>query len=466
MTSLADLQRWMGVPREGEHLEFKEAKASYDAAKALAYFAALANEGGGKLVLGVSDEAPRRIVGTRAFQNPQDIKTLAFQKLHVRIDVEELTHPDGRVLVFHVPPRPVGTPLALDGTYYMRLGDQLVPMTTDRLRQVLEEGKPEWESRIARADCSPSDVIAFLDTQSYFDLLEQPYPTNQAGVLARFESERLVVRQEGRWCITNLGAILFAKKLDQFEELGRKAPRFIVYDGVGKLKTKLDQQSGKGYAAGFEGLLGIINAQVASNEVIERALRRNVKMFPEIALRELVANALIHQDLHERGASVMVELYDDRIEISNPGQPLVRTERFIDEYRSRNERVADLMRRLRICEEKGSGIDKVIDAVEAFQLPAPDFRVSDHRTTTVLFVHKDFEKMDREERVRAAYQHCCLRYVMNQRMTNQTLRERFKVAETRTDTVSRIIRDAVESGGIKLEDPGSKRFARYVPSWA
>jgi ATP-dependent DNA helicase RecG len=207
---------------------------------------------------------------------------------------------------------------------------------------------------------------------------------------------------------------------------------------------------------------------VPANEVIGQALRREVKMFPEIALRELVANALIHQDFSEHGASVMIELYSDRIEISNPGRPEVPTERFIDGYRSRNERVADLMRRLRICEEKGSGIDKVINAVEVFQLPAPDFRVSDHRTSAIMFAHKAFEKMDGDERVRAAYQHCCLRYVTNQRMTNQSLRDRFKLPEAKSETISRVIRDAVDAGRVKPEDATSKskKFARYVPFWA
>jgi ATP-dependent DNA helicase RecG len=467
-TTLADLQRWMTAPHEDEHLEFKEAKASFAADKALQYFAALANEGGGRLVLGVSDKSPRTVVGSTAFQDLQTIRTTALNKLHIRIDVEEFAHADGRVVVFHVPPRGLGAPVAVDGAYYMRSGEQLVAMSSDRLRQIFDEGKPDWAMRAARVGCSPDDVVALLDTQSYFDMQELPYPTTREGVIERLESEKLIAHEGGAWDITNLGAILFAKRLDQFDGLARKAARVIVYDGAGKLQTKLDQPGIKGYAVGFAGLLEFINGQVPANEVIGQALRREVKMFPEIALRELVANALIHQDFSEHGASVMIELYSDRIEISNPGRPEVPTERFIDGYRSRNERVADLMRRLRICEEKGSGIDKVINAVEVFQLPAPDFRVSDHRTSAIMFAHKAFEKMDGDERVRAAYQHCCLRYVTNQRMTNQSLRDRFKLPEAKSETISRVIRDAVDAGRVKPEDATSKskKFARYVPFWA
>lgn len=139
-------------------------------------------------------------------------------------------------------------------------------------------------------------------------------------------------------------------------------------------------------------------------------------MFPPIAIRELVANALIHQDFNERGTSVTVEIYSDRLEISNPGIPIISPDRFIDEYQSRNEKLADLMRRLGICEEQGKGVDKVIVNAEVWQLPAPDFRKGERHTLAIMFAHKDFEAMDGKDHVRACYQHCVLRYLMNQKM--------------------------------------------------
>jgi len=191
-------------------------------------------------------------------------------------------------------------------------------------------------------------------------------------------------------------------------------------------------------------------------------------MFPEIAVRELVANALIHQDFSESGTSVMIELFEDRMEISNPGKPFISPDRFIDEYQSRNETLASLMRRLGICEEKGSGVDKVIAVAEAYQLPAPDFRVGERRTTAVIFAHQNIDEMDRNDRIRACYQHCCLRYVMNAKMTNQSLRERFKLSEDKSATVSQIIAATVDAEKIKLADPTqtSTRYRSYVPFWA
>jgi predicted HTH transcriptional regulator len=102
-----------------------------------------------------------------------------------------------------------------------------------------------------------------------------------------------------------------------------------------------EQEDSKGYACGVEGLIGFINAVLPSNEVIGSALRSSVPMFPELAVRELVANALIHQDFFLTGTGPIVEIFEDRIEITNPGMPLVDTDRFVDTPpRSRNETLA------------------------------------------------------------------------------------------------------------------------------
>lgn len=468
MITIDELNRWLAAPREGAHLEFKEAKNQFDTNSLCRYCVALANEGGGKIVLGVTDRPPRQVVGTNVFRDPGEIQSKILSKLHIRVELEELIHPDGRIVICHVPARPKGTAFQYDGAYLMRSGDGTVAMTEDHLRKIFAEGKPDWLSDVARVNCSADEIIRLLDTQSYFDLLKLPYPITRDAVLDRLEREKLILKQDKEWAITNLGGILFAKRLDEFDGLSRKAPRVVVYDGTSKLKTRLDKPGIKGYAVGFEGLVEFINGLIPANEVIEQALRREVKMFPEIAVRELVANALIHQDLGETGTSVMVEIYADRMEISSPGKPFIPPERFIDEYQSRNERLADLMRRLGICEEKGSGIDKVVQSAEVFQLPAPDFRVSPRHTVAVLFAHKNFDDMDRNDRIRACYQHCCLRYVMNEKMTNQSLRERFRLSEGKAETISRVIRDTLDADLIRLDDPSntSKRYAKYAPFWA
>lgn len=468
MTTPQQIDLWRAGPSEHQRLEFKEAKNQFDTGKLHQYCVAIANEGGGELLLGVADKPPRDVVGSHAF--PDLVKTSEdlFRALGFRVDVEEVPHPDGRVVVFHIPSRPRGSAYHLDGKYLMRSGQSLVPMSEDQLRRIFAEGEPGWLEDHARRGLSADAVIDLLDMQTFFELLKLPYPTDRGGVLDRLRRERLVDDQEGTLAIRRLGALLLAKRLEDFPELARRAPRVVVYSGTSKLETRLDQPGTKGYAVGFQGLVRFVMGQLPQNEVIEDALRREVKLVPEIVIRELVANALIHQDFSVGGGSVMVEVYSNRIEISNPGEPVVPVERFIDGYQSRNERLADLMRRFGICEEKSSGIDRVVHAAEMYQLPAPDFRVAHQRTVVAIFGPRPFEQMDRDERVRACYQHCCLRYVMGEKMSNQSLRERFKLGEAKGETVSRIIRDTIEAKLIKADNPesGSKRYARYLPFWA
>jgi ATP-dependent DNA helicase RecG len=472
MITLETLEKWLTAPAETERLEFKEAKHQFEIAKLLRYCVALANEGGGYLVFGVTDRPPRRVVGSQAFPSQtslNDIKARIVEKLRFRVEVTELQHPDGRVLVFEVPTRTVGQPLAFDGAYLMRAGEDLVPMTPDVLKRIFAEDQQDWFSQPARSDASPDDVIALLDSQTYFELLKIPYPTNRDAVLERLQSQDLIKHIAPGWTISNLAAILLAKKLDAFAPaLARKASRVVIYEGINKLKTRDDNTWNRGYAVSFEGLVDFVHSAAPQNLFIEEVVREEVKMFPKQALRELIANALVHQDFLVTGASVTIEMYADRVEISNPGIPPIQVERFIDEYRSRNERLADLMRRFGICEEKGSGIDKVVTAAEEFQLPAPDFRVGETRTTALLFAHQDFEDMSKADRIRACYQHCCLLYVSNQRMSNQTLRERFHFDESKNVLISQVIGATKEAGLIKADNSASSstRYARYLPFWA
>jgi predicted HTH transcriptional regulator len=185
-------------------------------------------------------------------------------------------------------------------------------------------------------------------------------------------------------------------------------------------------------------------------------------------LRELIANALVHQDLAIPGSGPMIEIFDDRIEITNPGVPLVQPERFIDNPpQSRNERLARTMRQMGICEERGSGWDKVTFEVEFHQLPPPLVEVSDVHTRVVLFAPRPLSTMERDDRIRAVYQHACLRYVSRQAMTNSTVRERFGIATRNSAQASRLLKEAVDAGLIMIYDPtAGRRNIRYVPFWA
>jgi len=464
-----EIDALLSAAKETPGLEFKEAKNQFSFEKLSEYCVAIGNEGGGWLVLGVTNTRPRSVVGTSAFSDPPATCAKLLAKLKFRVNAFEVHHENGRVLLFQIPSRPRGTPYHFEGRYLMRVDDQLVSMTPDQLRRIMDEGKPDFCSELAKAEQTAEQVVQLLDTQCYYDLMKLPYPAGREEVLQRFEKERLIVRRPGdRFDITNLGALVFAKKLAEFDDLPRRAARVVVYEGTNKLRTKLDKPGVKGYAVGFQTLVDFVGAQIPQNEVIERALRNQVKMAPPIVIRELIANAMVHQDFAESGFGVVVDVYTDRLEITSPGVPPISTQRFIDENQSRNHRLADLMRRLGICEEKGSGIDKVVDAAETFQLPAPEFRVAERHTVAIVYGPRRFDEMSREDRVRACFQHCVLRYLSGTSMTNQSLRDRFKLPEEKAETASRIIRDTVEAELVKLADPdsASKRYARYLPFFA
>jgi predicted HTH transcriptional regulator len=467
-TPPSQIDVWRGSASETQRLEFKEAKNQFDNEKLFQYCVALANEGGGHLLLGINNVPPRPVVGTLAFNDPMKMEEKIFQTLGFRVDIEEVLHPDGRVLVFHIPSRPRGTAFHRNGAYLMRSGENLVPMSEDRLRGIFAEGKPSWLEEYAVKDVSDEEIHKLLYLEGYFSLIPLPYPATVEAAVDRLKADGLIEETHGRYSFRRSTALLLARNLNSFADLTRKKARVVVYNGSSKLDTKLERTALRGYAVGFSSLVKFIGEQLPQNEVIENAVRRKAKLVPENVIRELIANALIHQDFEISGTSVMIEIYADRLEITNPGEPQIPTDRFIDGCQSRNERLAMLMRKLGICEEKGSGIDRVIQAAELYQLPAPDFRTGYQSTTTIIFGPKDFEDMGRDDRVRACYQHCVLRYVMSQQMTNQSLRERFNLPESKSTIISQIISATADSGFIKPDGKagGSRKFARYLPSWA
>lgn len=467
-TTVEQIDEWRASPTETQHLEFKEAKTQFDSDKLFGYCVAMANEGGGILLLGVADERPRPVVGTSSFGNPIKIARQILNVVGFRVDVDEVSHPGGRVLVFRIPGRLKGSAYALRGAYLMRSGDSLVPMTEDRLRTIFSENKEDWLEEHSKTGLDAQQIIDLLDTQTFFELLRLPHPTNRSGVIERLKELKFIDFDGRNYSIRRLGAILIAKQLGQFPELARKVPRVITYTGTSKLETERDVPGSRGYAAGFQGLVKFVCSLLPQNEVIQDALRVEAKLVPDGVIRELLANALIHQDFEIGGTSMTVEIYNNRIEISNPGTPLVPVERFIDGCRSRNERFANLMRKLGVCEEKGSGIDRVIFMAELHQLPAPDFRTGHQATHVTIYGPRPFGKMSMEDRIRACYQHCVLKYVVSERMTNQSLRERFKLAKSKTAIVSQII---AQTEGIRLikadqKVGASRKYARYLPIWA
>ncbi|MCW5635540.1 MAG: putative DNA binding domain-containing protein [Rubrivivax sp.] len=464
-----DLERLLLARSESEHVEFKEAKSNFHFEKLVDYCVALANEGGGRIVFGVTDKRPRSVVGSQAFEIPERTAGALHERLQIKVRWHELQHPNGRVLVFEVPGRPPGHPLQHDGCYWMRAGDELVPMSIDQIRRIVSETQPRFEEQAARTGCGEEDVVALLDVQGYFDLRQRPMPSTRTEIVDVLATKGFVRREVAGFTITNMGALLLAKRLGDFDTVSRKAVRVIVYDGPTKLNVKdgKDLTYPRGYATGFEGLVDYIHAQLPASEEIAAALRQTTYAYPKKAIREIVGNALVHQDLTETGSGVTVEVYEDRVEVTNPGRPLLEIDRFIDENQSRNERFADALRQLGVCDERGHGMDSVVSHIEAFQLPPYQCRLGTRHTTVTLSRYKGLRALAPDERVQAVYQHCCLRFVTNQITNNESVRARFKIEKQNAATASRLLAEAVAAKKIRPADAGAaSKIMRYVPYWA
>ncbi|NOT57670.1 MAG: transcriptional regulator [Deltaproteobacteria bacterium] len=469
------------LPTETEWVEFKENNDNPQEVgeylSALSNTAALCGKTHAYLVWGIADQT-HEIVGTTfrpgtAKKGNEDLESWLLRLLSPRIDFRFWpVEVEGKNVVVLEIPRASSKPVQFQGQEFIRVGSY-----RKNLKDFPEKERELWrifdrtpfEELKAAERLAGNDVLTLLDYPTYFDLLGLPLPDGVEKILDQLSADQMVTPHvAGGWDITNLGAILFAKNLEQFKGLRRKTVRIIFYQGQGRLKTLREQNNRKGYAAGFTELIDSLNASLPRNEVIGKALRKEMPMYPEPAVRELVANMLIHQDFSVIGSGPMIEVFSDRIEITNPGLPLVKTERFLDTPpRSRNEELASVMRRVGICEERGSGVDKVVFETEFFQLPAPSFETPEGCTRAVLFAHKELKDMDRADRVRACYLHACLRFVQRDPMTNSSLRERFGIAEHNLATASRIIREAIEDGRIKPYDPEQgRKYAKYVPFWA
>lgn len=391
-------------------------------------------------------------------------------RLNPRIDVECIEfESQGKHISMYPIPSATDRPVTFLHTAYIRVGSLTRKLMDfpDKEAKIWKFNRSKLLHQIAAKSCrNINEVISLLSVETYFDRLNLPMPHTSEGILERFISERFITTSEVGYDITELGALLLAKNLRQFESLYRKCIRVIVYKGKNKIETVREKYFEQGYALCFPQMIDWINGQLPANEEIGVALRADVRMYPEIAIREISANMVIHQDFNVLGFP-MVEIYSDRIEISSPGQPLISTDRFIDAYQSRNEELADVMRRMGFCEEKGSGMDKAVEAIEKYQLPAIKYRVTDIRTTIILNEYRDWSETTREERVQACYQHACLKYLSNEMMTNKSFRIRMGVNEKNYSSISGIIKETIERGLIKVGTPEgtNRRDIAYIPAW-
>lgn len=351
------------------------------------------------------------------------------------------------------------------GSYTKKLNDypELRVRLWDRLRGA------KFEEQYAKQDLEFNEALQLLAYPIYFDLIKSPQPVDSLGAIHYMLQENILDKQDnGLYAITNLGAILFAKRIEDFPSVSRKAVRVVEYKDGNRLNMLKDDLIDTGYVVGFENLINHIKALIPTEERIIGALREQESAYPILAIREAVANALIHQNFSISGSGPVVEVFENRIEITNPGTPLVDINRIIDNPpKSRNEKLATIMRRLGICEELGTGWDKMVISCEFKRLPAPKISLYEENTKVTLFSKMPFTNIPVEDKLWACYMHACIMHVEGKQLTNSSLRERFGLEKTSSGSISRLIKEAIERGLIKPLDPKTApRHMSYIPSWA
>ena len=301
-----------------------------------------------------------------------------------------------------------------------------------------------FEKQKAAIGFSTAEVLEKLNYTTLYRLLDKNVPTSSDTIIDKLKYYGFCEPNGDKWDITNLGAILFANHLSDFPNLNGNEVIVRKYIGTNNRQQEFEQHGAYGYAVGFEGLIEFIMQQTSSESIDIK--RKSIPTYPRIAIREFVANALVHQDFLIKGMPVTIEIFSNRLTITNAGAPLNDINRLIDlPPQSRNEALAQTMFLLGICERRGSGIDRAIEAVEKMNLPAVKFTKSDQHTRIFLFPQKSLKEMTKPEKTAACYQHACLMYEDGKAINNQSVRERFEIGKNDSSVASRIIADTVEA---------------------
>jgi ATP-dependent DNA helicase RecG len=360
---------------EHEHLEFKEAKGSYQFDKLMKYCAALANEGGGLFVLGITDRRPRCVVGSSAFSDLERTKAGLVERLRIRISVDEVRDPDGRVLIFTVPPRPLGVPIAVDGAYWMRAGEDLVPMTPDQLRRIFNEVGPDFSAEVCQravlADLAPEAVAAFRKRWHRKTGGESVLKADDRQLLRDAE----LVTEDG---VTYAALILLGTRAALGRHLAQAEVVFEYRSSEAPGPANQRVEFREGFLLYDDRLWDLVNLRNDIQHFQDGLFVLDVPTFDERSVREAILNTVSHREYRDAG-SVFVRQYPRRIEVVSPGgfPSGITTDNLLWQQKPRNRRVAEALARCGLVERAGQGFDLIYGECIRHGKLLPDFARTD-----------------------------------------------------------------------------------------
>uniref|UniRef100_A0AB33JG75 Helix-turn-helix domain-containing protein n=1 Tax=Prevotella sp. GTC17260 TaxID=3236796 RepID=A0AB33JG75_9BACT len=459
------------IPSELNELDWKSGLS--DKTERLAqHLSAFANlKGGGILVYGVHNDGTCFDISKEEIDKiVQTLGNIAQHNLVYSIPIEHSVMDfEGHSILFIYIPEQSDKPVHLRGkdiyASYCRSAGQTVKMSRNQVKALIATSQGiTFEQQIAKENLTKEEVLQLLNYKALYRLLDKNIPQSTDAIIERLDDYHLCKQVETTWSITNLGAVLFANSLLDFPNMTGHEVIVRKYIGTNNRQQEFEQHGVYGYAVGFEGLVDFIMRNTSSEQI--EVKRDTVPTYPRVAVREFVANALVHQDFGITGMPVTIEIFSNRLSITNAGATLNDINRLIDlPPQSRNEQLAQMMFTLGICERRGSGIDRAIEAIEKMFLPPVKFTKSEQHTRIFMYPQKNLKDMTKQEKISACYQHACLKYEDGEKINNQSVRERFELSKNDSSVASRIISDTLEAGLIKPADreTASKKYMTYIP---
>lgn len=476
------IRELISLPNETEWVEFKhnngDPQMIGEYISALGNTATLCGRPKAYLVWGVDDNT-HKLAGTSfsyrsSKKGAEELEAWLSRMINPRIDFRfyEANINDMNVTLLEIPCAE-RQPIKFSGEEYIRIGTN-----KKNLKQYPDKERALWkafdtipfELRRVKSNVPHDEILNLLSASGYYEKVGFALPASSDKIIGDFINEKFITRNDaGTYDVTILGALLISKDLKFFEGLLHKSIRVIWYKDNNRLETIREKVFNEGYAISYEKIVEYILTIIPQEEVIEDSIRRTKLGYPEIAIRELIANIMIHQAIDQKGTSPMVELFKDRIEFSNAGSPLVSIDRIVDTVPiSRNENLAGFMHKCGICEERGSGFDKIVYAMSQRAMLAPKIEnQSDMFTKVTLYLKVPFDLISKEDRIRTCYMQACFAYVNGESISNNSLRTVFDISDKDKYKVSRIIKDTLEANLIKAVDESTApRYMKYIPFWA
>ena len=360
---------------EGDRFEFKEAKNRYDFEEAVKYCCALSNCGGGKLVLGISDKRPRKVVGSNAFEQPERTRNGLMDRLRVRVDFQLNEYKGNRILIFEIASRPVGLPVQADGIAWWRDGDSLVPMPENIRRQIYMELEDDFSS-----DVCPEATINDLDSGAIKKFRKKWSDHTGNKRIASLSDEQLLcdcgaITDKG---ITYAALILFGKRAILRKHLPHAEVVFEYRSKEAAGPAAQREEFQEGFFTYDDRIWELVNLRNDEQHYRDGFYKHPVFTFNEDVVREAVLNAVSHRN-YQLGGSIFVRQYQNRLVIESPGgfPNGITVENILNRQNARNRLIADIFRLCGLVERSGQGMNLIYEMAIKEAKPLPDFSGSD-----------------------------------------------------------------------------------------